>query len=146
MQHSFTSVGTPPENPNLSKRDSKQVLLQPFVSLIPQVQPLSFIPLIQPQAASALAASGPCYTSKGQVGTCVPFTKCFPYFKATSNAESYEMWLLAMYDTCSYIKDSRQVSCCSFFLQLITELLNRYLEHVAQISLQTVQVKTTTPP
>jgi len=87
------------------------------VSLIPQVQPLSFIPLIQPQAASGLAApSGPCYTSKGQVGTCVPFTKCFPYFKATSNAENYEMWLLAMYDTCSYIKDSRQVSWLIFFL------------------------------
>lgn len=112
------------------------------MSLIPQVQPLSFIPLIQPQAASGLAApSGPCYTSKGQVGTCVPFTKCFPYFKATSNAENYEMWLLAMYDTCSYIKDSRQVSCLIFFLITCSALfvhLNRYLEHVAQISLQTV--------
>ncbi|XP_066158584.1 proclotting enzyme-like isoform X1 [Euwallacea fornicatus] len=103
----------------LSKRDSKQFILQPafgypLVNYIPQVQQ---IPVISPlQGATAhIPTTGPCYNAKGEVGTCVQFRKCYPHFKVPA-VGNFDSWLLAMYDACSYYtEEGRQIFgvCCA---------------------------------
>lgn len=59
--------------------------------------------------SSALVASGPCFTSKGILGKCIPFRQCYPYFKLP-DVNNWDTWVIGMYDTCSYFTaQGRQV-------------------------------------
>ncbi|XP_050314409.1 proclotting enzyme-like [Anthonomus grandis grandis] len=114
------------------KRDGKQILLEPatfsllnYVSTIPQIQPLP-----QPYQANEfnIAAPGLCYNSRNELGSCVAFKECYPYFQS-ANVGNFDMWILGMYDTCSYYSpQGRQVLgiCCSTASQP-TQITNRPL-------------------
>ncbi|KAL1492965.1 hypothetical protein ABEB36_011121 [Hypothenemus hampei] len=71
---------------------------------------------MKPQARPAmLPTRTPCYNSKGRIGSCVTFKKCYPVYK-TPSIGSFDSWLLAMYDTCSFISaEGRQNFgvCCA---------------------------------
>ncbi|CAH1393694.1 unnamed protein product [Nezara viridula] len=62
-----------------------------------------------------LIPSGPCYSSKGEYGTCTSFRRCYPYFKLPE-LSTWETWVLGMYDTCTYFTSSGKQMfgvCCT---------------------------------
>ncbi|CAG9759367.1 unnamed protein product [Ceutorhynchus assimilis] len=97
-------------------RDAKQMIFPPAYGY-----PINFLPAI-PQlphslqaSPSLIATTGPCYNSKGELGSCIPFRQCYPYFKVTQ-VGNFDTWVLGMYDTCSYYTaQGRQVFgvCCA---------------------------------
>ncbi|XP_054010459.1 proclotting enzyme-like isoform X2 [Hylaeus anthracinus] len=63
-----------------------------------------------------------CLTSKGEVGRCASFKECYPYFKIP-DLSALDGWVLGVYDTCSYVRESGQTSfgiCCSNVLPVVT--------------------------
>ncbi|XP_058818953.1 transmembrane protease serine 9-like [Topomyia yanbarensis] len=65
--------------------------------------------------AQALGDGSPCLTSKGHLGFCTSFRKCYPYFKVP-DLSVWESWVLGNYDTCSYFnEEGRQAFgvCCT---------------------------------
>lgn len=65
--------------------------------------------------ATALGEGGPCVTSKGHLGNCVPFKSCYPYFK-DPKLNAWQSWALQDYDQCTYFKREGGQSfgvCCT---------------------------------
>ncbi|XP_062707054.1 transmembrane protease serine 9 [Aedes albopictus] len=65
--------------------------------------------------AQALGDGSPCLTSKGHLGFCTSFRKCYPYFKVP-DLSVWESWVLGNYDTCSYFNDEGRQAfgvCCT---------------------------------
>lgn len=65
--------------------------------------------------AQALGDGSPCLTSKGHLGFCTSFRKCYPYFKVP-DLSVWESWVLGNYDTCSYFNDEARQAfgvCCT---------------------------------
>lgn len=65
--------------------------------------------------AQALGDGSPCLTSKGHLGFCTSFRKCYPYFKVP-DLSVWESWVLGNYDTCSYFNDQGRQAfgvCCT---------------------------------
>ncbi|XP_058447265.1 putative serine protease 29 [Malaya genurostris] len=65
--------------------------------------------------AQALGDGSPCLTTKGQLGSCTSFRKCYPYFKVP-DLSVWESWVLGNYDTCSYFNDEGRQAfgvCCT---------------------------------
>ncbi|XP_055594263.1 serine protease 44 [Uranotaenia lowii] len=63
----------------------------------------------------ALGDGSPCLTSKGHLGFCTSFRKCYPYFKVP-DLSVWESWVLGNYDTCSYFNDQGRQAfgvCCT---------------------------------
>ncbi|KMQ96805.1 serine proteinase stubble [Lasius niger] len=63
-----------------------------------------------------------CLTSKGEVGRCMTFKECYPYFKIP-DLGALDGWVLGVYDTCSYIREDGNPSfgiCCSNLQPFIT--------------------------
>ncbi|XP_055637867.1 transmembrane protease serine 9-like [Toxorhynchites rutilus septentrionalis] len=63
----------------------------------------------------ALGDGSPCLTSKGHLGSCTSFRKCYPYFKVP-DLSVWESWVLGNYDTCSYFNDEGRQAfgvCCT---------------------------------
>ncbi|KAL9706556.1 hypothetical protein quinque_010074 [Culex quinquefasciatus] len=63
----------------------------------------------------ALGDGSPCLTSKGHLGSCTSFRKCYPYFKVP-DLSVWESWVLGNYDTCSYFNDQGRQAfgvCCT---------------------------------
>lgn len=63
-----------------------------------------------------------CITSRGILGSCQSFPKCYPYFKFPPPAvrypvlNSWDTWILGNYDTCSYHADDGRAAhgvCCT---------------------------------
>jgi hypothetical protein len=63
-----------------------------------------------------------CITSRGILGQCQPFMKCYPYFKAPPHAvrfpvlNAWDTWVLGNHDTCNYYtEDGREAHgvCCT---------------------------------
>ncbi|KAJ8918694.1 hypothetical protein NQ315_015014 [Exocentrus adspersus] len=95
------------------KRDSRQFVLG---SPALPVYSSFFIPQVwnNVNVNNRLAATGPCFTSKGALGKCTSFRQCYPYFKA-SDINHFDNWIVGMYDTCSYFTtQGRQMFgvCC----------------------------------
>lgn len=81
-----------------ASRTARQVLLRS------QAFPLyqqSFLNEASDLSTEHVIASGPCINNKGQLGKCMPFRKCYPYFKLPE-LNNWDTWVLGMYDTCSY--------------------------------------------
>ncbi|XP_076659442.1 uncharacterized protein LOC143362846 [Halictus rubicundus] len=63
-----------------------------------------------------------CLTSKGELGRCTSFKECYPYFKIP-DLSALDGWVLGVYDTCSYVRESGQTNfgiCCSNLLPVVT--------------------------
>ncbi|XP_020279968.1 proclotting enzyme-like [Pseudomyrmex gracilis] len=63
-----------------------------------------------------------CLTSKGEVGRCMTFKECYPYFKIP-DLGALDGWVLGVYDTCSYIREDGTPSfgiCCSNLNPFVT--------------------------
>ncbi|XP_076284530.1 proclotting enzyme isoform X2 [Lasioglossum baleicum] len=63
-----------------------------------------------------------CLTSKGEVGRCTSFKECYPYFKIP-DLTALDGWVLGVYDTCSYVRESGQTNfgiCCSNLHPVVT--------------------------
>lgn len=63
-----------------------------------------------------------CITSRGILGSCQPFMKCYPYFKAPPQAvrfpvlNAWDTWVLGNHDTCNYYTDDGREAhgvCCT---------------------------------
>lgn len=57
-----------------------------------------------------MAATGPCFSSKGAVGKCISFRQCYPYFKQ-QDSNTFDNWILGMYDTCNYYTSQGRQVC-----------------------------------
>ncbi|XP_076764986.1 proclotting enzyme [Xylocopa sonorina] len=75
---------------------------------------------------NGIPSSESCLTLKGEVGRCISFKECYPYFKVP-DLSPLDGWVLGIYDTCSYVKDNGQTNfgiCCSNILPVVTPPLD----------------------
>lgn len=95
------------------QRSSRQIIFK--APLLQGYQPLLFGNV--DHFSTALIAAGPCFDNKGILGKCMPFRKCYPYFKLPE-LNNWDTWVLGMYDTCSYYTaQGRQVICLFLYLK-----------------------------
>lgn len=87
-----------------------------------QRQILFTIPDVPIRARWAGGEGYACITSRGILGSCQPFMKCYPYFKAPTHAvrfpvlNAWDTWVLGNHDTCNYYtNDGREAHgvCCT---------------------------------
>ena len=67
-----------------------------------------------------IVSVGPCFTSKGQVGRCMSYRQCYPYFKLPELG-TWDQWVIGTYDICNYFSPTgKQVNIpiinCILFL------------------------------
>lgn len=82
--------------------------------------PQVITPVIAAWSKSSLGSA--CLTSKGILGYCQTFKKCYPFFKFPEpitkfpNLNAWDYWVLGNYDTCSYFTDDGRQAfgvCCT---------------------------------